>query len=142
MKTTDLPVPQILKEVAEVVKAVNTEFQDRTSETTVEQIVDARDVPFPPSQEEIYEVIKLPPSERILESTVPVPQALEEVVEVVKALKNDVPTPQILEEIVEAFSAPHERVQQRTVEHRFVEQTVDVPTPHPGRDRRGESGPT
>ena len=34
-----------------------------------------------------------------------------------------------LEEIVEANSAPHERVQQRTVEHRIVEQTVDVPTP-------------
>ena len=33
-----------------------------------------------------------------------------------------------LEEIVEAISAPHERVQQRTVEHRIVEQTVDVPT--------------
>ena len=33
------------------------------------------------------------------------------------------------EEIVEAGSAPHERVQQRTVEHRIVEQTVDVPTP-------------
>ena len=34
-----------------------------------------------------------------------------------------------LEEIVEAGSAPHERVQQRTVEHLIVEQTVDVPTP-------------
>ena len=34
-----------------------------------------------------------------------------------------------LEEIVEAISAPHERVQQRTVEHRIVEPTVDVPTP-------------
>ena len=31
-----------------------------------------------------------------------------------------------LEEIVEAISAPHERVQQRTVEHRIA---VDVPTP-------------
>ena len=39
------------------------------------------------------------------------------------------PTPQILEEIVEAISAPHERVQKRTVEHRIAEQNVDVPTP-------------
>ena len=46
---------------------------------------------------------------------VPVPQILHEVAEVVKAVKNDVPTPQILEEIVEASSAPHERVQQRTI---------------------------
>ena len=75
------------------------------------------------------------PTERILESTaehvvqVPVPQALEEVIEVEKAFKNDVPTPQILEEIVEAISAPHERVQKRTAEHRIAEQTVDVPTP-------------
>ena len=111
-KTTDLPVPQILKEVAEGVKAVNTEVQEET-----------------------YEVIKLPPSESFLESTaeqvvqVPVPQALEEAVEVVKALKNDVPTPQILKEIVEAFSAPHQQVQQLTVEHRSVEQTVEEPTP-------------
>ena len=33
----------------------------------------------------------------------------------------DVPTPQILEEIVEAGSAPHERVQQRTVEQQIVD---------------------
>ena len=117
VKTTDLPVPQILKEVAEVVKAVNTEFQ-----------------------EEIYEVIKLPPAERMLEERISdctseqiidvlVPQILKEVAEVVKAVKNDVPTPQILEEIVEASSAPHERVQQRTVDHSIDEQTVDIPTP-------------
>ena len=31
------------------------------------------------------------------------------------------PTPQILEEIVEAGSAPHERVQQRTVEQQIVD---------------------
>ena len=36
----------------------------------------------------------------------------------------DVPTPQILEEIVEAISAPHERVQQRTVEHVATVKTV------------------
>ena len=33
----------------------------------------------------------------------------------------DVPTPQILEEIVEVGSAPHERVQQRTVEQQIVD---------------------
>ena len=33
----------------------------------------------------------------------------------------DVPTPQILEETVEAISAPHERVQQRTVEQQIVD---------------------
>ena len=37
----------------------------------------------------------------------------------------DVPTPQVLEEIAEAFSAPHERVQQRTVEH--VETVKNIP---------------
>ena len=213
VKTTDVPVPQILTEVAEVVKAVNTAPQDR-------------DEPFPPLKEEIHEVIKLPPMERILERTaehivqVPVPQTLKQVAEVVKAVPQeripektgeqttgpsdtddfedcespagavhrrrsgraccdvatgpsvsncvedsgspeerilerivehtrdvlvpqiheliveyvtiipqerfsertaeqtvDVPTPQILEEIAEAVSAPHERVQQRTVEH-------------------------
>ena len=55
-----------------------------------------------------------------------------------------VPTPQFLEEIVEAGSAPHERVQQRSVEHvatvktapreriseRISEQIVDAPVPH------------
>ena len=94
VKTTDVPVPQILKEVAEVVKAVNTASQDRISETICEQIVDALDEPLPPFQEEIYEVIKLPPTERIPERTaehivqVPVPQTLEEVAEVVKAVKH------------------------------------------------------
>ena len=107
VQTTDVPVPQILKEVAEVVKAVNTAPQDRISETTGEQIVDAPDEPFPPFQEEIYEVIKLPPTERILERTVehivvqvPVPQTLEEVVEVAKAVKN-VPLERISEKIGE-----------------------------------------
>ena len=48
VKTTDVLVPQILKEVAEVVKAVNTALQDRISETNGEQIVDAPDEPFSP----------------------------------------------------------------------------------------------
>ena len=93
MQTADVPVPQILKEVAEVVKAVNIAPQDWISETICEQIVDAPDEPFHLFQEEIDEVIKLPPTERILERTVehivhvPVPQTLEEVVEVVKAVK-------------------------------------------------------
>ena len=49
VKTTDVPVPQILTEVAEVVKAVNTAPQDRISETICEQIVNAPDEPPSPA---------------------------------------------------------------------------------------------
>ena len=98
VKTTDVPVPQILTEVAEVVKAVNTAPQDR-------------DEPFHPLKEEIHEVIKLPLMERILERTaehivqVPVPQILKEVAEVVKAVKN-VPQERIPEKTGEPTTGP------------------------------------
>ena len=81
------------------------------SETICEQIVNAPDEPFPPLQEEIHEVIKLPPMERILERTaehivqVPVPQTLEEVAEVVKAVKN-VPQERISEKTGEQTTGP------------------------------------
>ena len=57
------------------------------------------------------------------------PQVQEQILEVVKNILQecfsertaeqtvDVSTPQVLEEIVEAVSAPHERVQRRTVVH-------------------------
>ena len=74
--------------------------QRRTPERIVEY---TRDVPVPQIREQIVDVVKNIPQERISERTV------EQTV--------DVTTPQILEEIVEGGSAPHERVQQRTVEH-------------------------
>ena len=89
VKTTDVPVPQILKEVAEVVKAVK------------------NDVPTPQILEEnVEESAAL--HERVQQRTVEHSSDEQTV---------DIPTPQILEEIVEATSAPHERVQQRTIEH-------------------------
>ena len=104
--------------------------QERTSEHTVEQIAG---VPVPQIQEQILEVAEITPRRRILErivgqiDDVPVHEIHEQIVEVVKNIPQeriseriaeqtvDVPTPQILEGIVEAISAPHERVQQRTV---------------------------
>ena len=59
----DVPVPQILNEIVEVVKAVKTGLQERISEGIGEKIVDA---PVSHTQ----------------------PQILKEVVEVVKAVKN------------------------------------------------------
>ena len=68
VQTEDVPVPQILKEVVEVVKAVKTVPQDRIPETICEQIVDAPvpqavDEPVPSFQDEIDDVIKLFPEE-------------------------------------------------------------------------------
>ena len=73
VQTEDVSVPQILKEVVEVVKAVKTVPQDRIAETICEQIVDTpvsqavyELVPsFPSFQEEIDEMIKLFPEERV-----------------------------------------------------------------------------
>ena len=67
VQTEVVPVPQILKEVVEVVKAVKTVPQERISAKICEQIVDAHvpqavDAPvpsFPSFQEEIDEMIKL-----------------------------------------------------------------------------------
>ena len=64
-------------------------------------------------QEEIQEVIKLPPTERILERNaehivqVPVPQTLEEVAEVVKAVKN-APQEHTSEKTGEQMTGPSE----------------------------------
>ena len=142
----DVPAPQIQEEI---VKVSQLPPQERTSERTVKQIMDVS-VLVPQIQEQLPEVAKVIPQrripKRIVEHTrdVPVPQILEQFVEVAKIVPQEhisertaeqtvaVPTPQILEEIVEAVSAPHERVQQRTVEHveRISEQIVDAPVPH------------
>ena len=49
----------------------------------------------------------------------------------------DVPTPQILEEIVDTNSAPHEQMQQRTVEQQIVDA---VPHSQPQISERGRRG--
>ena len=102
----DVPVPQIHEQNMEV---ANTIPQERISERIVEY---TRDVPVPQIREQIVEVVKNIPQEHISERTA------EQTV--------DVTTPQILEEIVEAVSAPHERVQQRTVEHVGTVKTVPL----------------
>ena len=69
VQTEDVPVPQILKEVVEVVKAVKIVPQERISAKICEQIVDAPvphavDEPVSQFLEETDEVIKLSPAER------------------------------------------------------------------------------
>ena len=83
------------------------------AETICQQIVNAPDEPLLPLQEEIQEVIKLPPTEHILERNaehivqVPVPQTLEEVAEVVQAVKN-APQERISEKSGEQMTGPSE----------------------------------
>ena len=88
------------------------------------------EIPVPPMIEEIAAVVQeLKLVQRTVEH-VPVPQIMEETVEVAlvphergKQRTVDVPMPQVLEETVEVVRlASHERVQQRT-----AEQFVDVP---------------
>ena len=118
-QVVDASVPQILEEDVEVVKVDSTAHlvpQDRISERICEQIVDATipqavDVPVPPFQEGIVELIKPFPAERIPERTV------EHIV--------DIPVPQIQKQTVEvAKTTPQERFSERT-----VVQTEDVPVP-------------
>ena len=92
----DVPVPQIQEQILEFAEISP---QRRIPECIVEH---TRDVPVPQIREQFVEVVRNIPQERISER--------------IAELTVDVPTPQILEEIVEAISAPHERVQQRTVE--------------------------
>ena len=81
---------------------------ERVSERSEERVVA---MPVPQIMEEIVEVIQLVRQERILERIV------EEII--------DVPVPQVMEEITEFVKLlPQERVQNRT-----VEQIVDVPVP-------------
>ena len=110
----DVPVPQILNEIVEVVKAVNTVPQERISEKIGEQIVDASVSHSQPQiLKEVVEVVKAVktgPQQRISEVIgeqivdAPVshtqPQILKEVDEVVKAGKN-VPQERISETIGE-----------------------------------------
>ena len=131
----DVPVPQIREQIVEVAEITP---QGRISERIV---VQTEDVPGPQNFEEIAEVEKAVPEEGISERTVvqtvgvPVPQNFDEIVEVVRAVKLCICTNRSLhvsaervqivdvrsgKDRVEAGSAPHERVQQRTVEQRIV----------------------
>ena len=91
----DVPVSQIMEEI---VNAIETAPKEHTSERVLEQFVEAFDEPVPP-QEEIVEVIPLPPH-------------ISECTQIV-----DIPVPQVLEELQERF-----------LEH-MNEQIVDVPVP-------------
>ena len=156
-----MPVPQIQEQIVE---AAENFLQERTSEHNVEQFAG---VPVPQVQELFLEVAEITPRRRISERTVgqiddvPVPQLHEQIVEVDKNIPQehfsvhtaeqtvDVTAPQILEEIVEAGSAPHERIQQCSVEHvatvktapreriseRISVQIVDAPIPHQPGDQ-------
>ena len=90
----DMPVPQILDEIVEVLKL---DPQERVQKPTVEHALSSQFL------EETVQVV-LAPIERGHR------RSDEQIVEL--------PTPTILEDIVEVVRrAPHERVQQRTPEH-------------------------
>ena len=122
--------------------------QDRVSERICEQSVDTTvphsvDVPVPPFQEGIEELIKLSSAERISKRTVeqivdwPVPQIEKQIAEVAKTTPQerfpkrtvvqteDVPVPQIRQEVVKAVkTVPQERISAK-----ICEQIVDAPVP-------------
>ena len=111
----DVPVPQILNEIVEVVKAVKNVPQERISEEIGEQIVDA---PVSHSQ----------------------PQILKEVVEVVKAVKN-VPQEHISEKIGEQIDDDIVPVDQPGDQARRDPQACGVATTGPsGSDCIEDSG--
>jgi len=100
--------------------------KERVQQRTVEQVVD---VPVPQVVEEVIEVAKVIPQERVQQRTVEqvVDVPVPQIVEEILEQVVDVPVPQVVEEVVEiAKVIPQERVQQRT-----VEQVVDVPVPVP-----------
>ena len=103
----DVPAPQIQEEIVEVSLLSP---QERTSERTVEQIMDVS-VPVPQIQEQILEVANVIPQERISE------RIIEQA--------HDVPVPQIQEQIPEVA----EIIPQRRISERIVEHTRDVPVP-------------
>ena len=102
-RTHEGPEP-VATETLEVVKNIPKErILQRTSECTVEHFVG---VPVPQIQERTLEVAEIIPQKRIPERIVgqvddlPVPQILNEIVEVVKAVKT-VPQDRISEEVGE-----------------------------------------
>ena len=125
VQTEDVPVSQTLNEIVEVVKAVKTAHQA------------VHEPSFPSFQEEIDEMIKLFPEERVPKRIIQGFTPQERISERIHEQIADQPGDQARRDFadllhfdtVEAISAPHERVQQRTVEHHIVEPTVDVPTP-------------
>ena len=125
----------------EIVEATSASHE-RVQQRTIEELVQNRNGPVPRFQEENDEVVKLLLAESMPERTVeqigimPVPQIQEQIAEttpqeripertVVQTV--GVPVPQNFDEIVEAGSAPHERVQQRTVEHRDMNECNSEP---------------
>ena len=121
-------LPQLQQEIANVAQLIS---HERTQERVAEQPVD---VAASPVMEEFVAVVHQERGqERIAVQRVDIPVAavVQEVAFVQRTVEH-VPVPQVLEEIVEVSLAPAEGVQQRTVEHvpakvpEMMEETVGV----------------
>ena len=112
-QSVDACVPQMRREIVEVIQPV---LVERIISRVADHMVD---IPVPPVKKEIVAVVqeeeRTAPRERVPQQTV-----------------EQVPVPQILEEAVEVVLGPTERVQQRTVEYvpaserQVTEETVVV----------------
>ena len=122
-ETPHVFLPQVRREIVEVIQPV---LVERIKGGVADQMVDIR---MPPVVEEIAAVVrekvKFVPQERVQQRTV-----------------ERAPAPQILEKTVEVALAPTERVQQRTVEQvpllQILEETIEVArlAPHEGVQQR------